>query len=360
MRRYLKTCALLLISCLSLATGFCQDVAFSQFYDQPLLRNPGLAGVFTGNIRVSASYRNQWESVTIPYRTFSLSGEFKTPVNFVRDGYATFGLQLLRDVAGTSEFNTTQIMPSLTYGVSLSEYRNSYLSFGFMGGSMQQRFDQSKLVFNDQFIAGSNGSYSIAPASRQVINNTSVSYFDASIGLSYNGVFKNRRDDLYDIDYFIGAGLYHITMPEVSFFKGNIITLNRKFTANAGLSAPTSETDRFILYADYFKQFTRGLKPIGISTIQAGAMYSHEFDQQTLTLGMLYRMRDAVIPVIQLQWSQFMVGMSYDVNIDKLAVASQRRGGFELTLSYRDFLSSSRDARSKEERRQSSCPKFGR
>lgn len=359
MSRY-KMCFLLVTGCLSMVTAFAQDVGFSQFYEQPLLRNPGLAGVFTGNIRATASYRNQWESVTVPYRTVGLSAEFKTPVNFVRDGYATFGLQLLRDIAGDSKFSTMQIMPALTYGVSLSQDRNSYLSLGIMGGSLQQRFDQSKLQFNDQFVAGSNGMYSISPSSRQVFDNTSVNYLDASVGISYNGVFRNRRDDLYDIDYFIGAGLYHITMPEVSFFKGQIITLNRKFTANAGLSAPVSEFNRFILYADYFKQFNRQLKPVGISTIQAGAMLSLGFDEHTITFGGLYRMRDAIIPVVQVQWTQFMLGMSYDINIDKLAAASKYRGGFELTLSYRDFLNSSRDQRSREERRQSSCPRFGR
>jgi hypothetical protein len=50
--------------------NYAQDISFSQFYDQPLLRNPALAGIFTGDVRFTASYRNQWQSVTIPYRTF--------------------------------------------------------------------------------------------------------------------------------------------------------------------------------------------------------------------------------------------------------------------------------------------------
>ena len=50
-----------------------------------------------------------------------------------------------------------------------------------------------------------------------------------------------------------------------------------------------------------------------------------------------------------------MVGISYDINIDKLAVAAQNRGGFELTLSYSNFLN-----RRQNEKRQSLCPKFRR
>lgn len=351
MRECYKIFFLVLTVCLTVLKSFSQDVGFSQFYDQPLLRNPALAGIFTGDIRVTASYRNQWQSVTVPYRTFGLSTEVKFPVNIASDDNLTVGLQLLRDVAGTSQFSTTQILPAINYSLPLSRERNSYLSLAFMGGSMQQRFDPTKLVLNDQFIPGSNGSFSVLPYSRQTFDNTNVNYFDLSTGLSYNGVIKE------DIDYFVGAGLFHITKPKVGFFQNNMIVLNRKLAFNAGLSAPTSETDRFIFYADYFRQLSENFKPVKISTLQVGLMLSRDLfvggGEQTITGGVLYRMNDAIIPVIQLQQSKFMLGLSYDVNIDKLATAAQHRGGFELVLSYRDFLNSR-----KSERRQSLCPRF--
>src|SRR3954447_8811898 len=90
----------------SISSTYGQDVGFSQFYDQPLLRNPALAGIFTGDVRLVASYRNQWQSVTIPYRTFGLSAEVKLPAEFVADDNLTLGLQLVKDVAGTSNFST--------------------------------------------------------------------------------------------------------------------------------------------------------------------------------------------------------------------------------------------------------------
>lgn len=343
---------LLFIGCLCSFSASSQDVGFSQFYEQPLLRNPALAGIFTGDLRFTASYRNQWQSVTIPYRTFGLSSEVKMPINITQDDNLTLGLQLIRDVAGTSEFSTTQILPAVNYSFPLSRVRNSYLSVAFMGGSMQQRFDPTKLVMNDQFVSGSNGSFSILPSTQQVFNNTSVNYWDFSTGISYNGSIKEETD------YFVGVGLFHLTKPQVGFYDGNKITLNKKLAFNVGLSTPTSETDRFILYADYFKQYGDQWKPVGISTLQAGAMYSHDLwgdGERIITGGILYRMRDAIIPVIQLQYSKFMLGISYDINIDKLAAASQYRGGFELIISYRDFLN-----RNQTERRQAMCPRFSR
>ena len=52
-----------------------QDIHFSQFFETPLLRNPALAGIFSGDLRIQAVYRNQWNSVTVPYQTTSLNGE---------------------------------------------------------------------------------------------------------------------------------------------------------------------------------------------------------------------------------------------------------------------------------------------
>lgn len=354
MRLYYKPLLLLFIACQLVSTVFSQDVGFSQFYDQPLLRNPALAGIFTGDIRLTASYRNQWQSVTVPYRSFGLSSEIKMPANITPDDNVTIGLQLIRDIAGTSEFSTMQILPAVNYSLPLSAESNSYLSLAFMGGLMQQRFDPTKLVLNDQFLSGSNGSFSIQPFSRQVFNNTSVNYFDFSAGLSYNGVIRD------DIDYFIGVGMFHLTKPKVGFYEGNTITLNKKLALNIGLAAPTSETDQFIFYADYFKQFKERFTPVGISTFQTGIMFSHDLFvlgdiQQTITGGLLYRLNDAIIPVIQLQLSKLVIGASYDVNIDKLAVAARNRGGFELVISYRDFLNSNQ-----KERRQVLCPKFRR
>src|SRR5215217_7469837 len=84
----------LLVTCyLPLAA---QDIHFSQFFEAPLLRNPSLAGIFSGDYRVQAVYRDQWNSVTTAYKTVSLNGEYKMPVGNAND-FLTVGLQMLQD-----------------------------------------------------------------------------------------------------------------------------------------------------------------------------------------------------------------------------------------------------------------------
>ena len=56
---------IILFSCL-IFKSYGQDPHFSQFFEAPLLRNPSLAGIFEGDIRLQTVYRNQWQSVTKP------------------------------------------------------------------------------------------------------------------------------------------------------------------------------------------------------------------------------------------------------------------------------------------------------
>src|SRR5215213_11074879 len=126
---------------------FSQDIHFSQFFEAPLLRNPSLAGIFTGDIRVQTVYRDQWNSLTNAYKTFSINAEYKMPVGKGSDFFTT-GIQLLHDRAGTVSWVSTHVLPALNYHKSLKIEKNSYLSLGFMAGPVQRRFDRSKMTTN--------------------------------------------------------------------------------------------------------------------------------------------------------------------------------------------------------------------
>jgi hypothetical protein len=66
-----------------------------------------------------------------------------------------------------------------------------------------------------------------------------------------------------------------------------------------------------------------------------------EYDNEepaTFYVGSFLRWGDAVIPVVKMDFNHFSIGVSYDVNVSKLNVASNWRGGLELTASYKGFL----------------------
>src|ERR1700753_2567901 len=106
--------AVVLLSCLLLLTSASgQDIHFSQFFETPLLRNPALAGVFTGDYRIQTVFRDQWNSFSNAYRTGSLSGEYRWSAK--GNDFFTTGLEILYDKAGTAALETTEVMPALNY-----------------------------------------------------------------------------------------------------------------------------------------------------------------------------------------------------------------------------------------------------
>jgi len=320
----------LLIFFLPLA-GFAygQDINFSQFYELPLLRNPALAGIFQGDVRVTSAFRSQWQSVTVPYRTLALGVEYKKPMKRSND-FITIGLQLTNDIAGDSRLSRSQVFPVLNYHKSLDTEKDTYLSAGIMGGPVMQRFDPSKLSFDDQFV---NGSYSASNPTKQVFSNTGFTYWDAAAGINFSSTVGDN------IRYYFGVGLFHFTKPKVAFQEKYDIVLNPKWVVNAGLSVPAGDLGKVIVYGDYFMQG-------GSRQAQGGLLYSRDLAQtdeankMAFSIGAFYRWNDALMPVVKLDYHQFGIGFTYDVNISKLKTASQFRGAYELTLSYKAFRNS--------------------
>jgi type IX secretion system PorP/SprF family membrane protein len=321
----------------------CQDINFSQFYELPLLRNPALAGIFSGDYALAAAYRNQWQSVTTPYRTFALGIEYKKSIRQNSNDFFTIGLQTTNDVAGDSKLSRTQVFPVLNFHKSLNSEKDTYLSAGIMGGPVMQRFNPSQLAFDDQFV---NGAYSSTNPTKQVFTNTSSTYWDLTAGLTFSTVLGS------DSRFYLGAGMFHILKPKVAFQKQYDIVLNQKYVVNAGLSKPISDVNKIILYADYFMQG-------GARQVQGGVMLAHDFynddesHQVALTAGLFYRSRDALIPVVKLDYNKLGLGFNYDINISKLRTASQLRGSFEATLSYKGFRKSENSSLNKVR-----CPAF--
>lgn len=305
-----------------------QDLTFSQFYEQPMLRNPALAGVFKGDLRVTAVHRSQWQSVTVPFQTSSLGVEYKLPV-FNFNDFVTIGIQASHDIAGDIRLKRTQLLPVVNYHKSLSDDADDYISLAFMGGPIQSQFDPTQAKLDDQFV---NGTFSSNNATTQVFSRTGYSYWDASTGLTFSSGFG------YESRFFVGAGLFHFNKPKVNFFHENSETnVERKWVVNGGISTALSDNNRLLCFADYFRQG-------GNRQFLGGALYEtdliqyDENDNVSFAIGGFYRWNDAFVPTLRVTMHQWQAGLSYDVNVSKLKTASQMRGGFELTASYRGFL----------------------
>ena len=323
-----KITNLLLFALCSSQLAFCQDFTFSQFYEQPLLRNPSLAGLFNGDIRVSLAYRDQWGSVTVPFRTSSLSIEHKIPLGDSHD-IITIGSQMSVDAAGDIRLKRTQFLPAINFHKSLNDEKDTYLSLAFMGGPVSSQFDASQLKLGDQFVGGG---YSASNPTAQPITNNSYSYWDLTTGLSFSTVFQNKTR------FYLAAGLAHFTKPTIkSLTLTDASFIAPKFTLNIGTNAMVGERGHMIAFADYFTQNGNHQFLGGVLLGLDLDSYNNE-ESTSFYLGSFLRWGDALIPVIKLDFNHISIGISYDVNVSKLKVVSNWRGGLELTASYHGFL----------------------
>ena len=324
--------------------GNAQDIHFSQFTETPILRNPALAGLFSGDLRIQAVYRNQWNSVTTPYQTSAIDGEYKLPVGNGND-FLTFGGAILYDKAGTISLTATHVLPVLNFHKSLSAERNMYLSAGFAAGIVQRSLDWSKITTNSQY----NGvGYDPTLSTGESFLNNNYLYFDGSAGLSFNTQIGENPDN----NMFIGAAYHHFNKSaNTSFFNSPDVQLIPKVVFSGGVRMSVNDYAYVTFNGDYSAQGPS-------KELIAGMIYSVKLDDPTephyvISGGGFLRWNDSFIPIVKIEVSPLSFALSYDVNMSSLKAASQSRGGFELSLTYQKFVN--RDNSSREAVR---CPRF--
>ena len=181
--------------------------------------------------------------------------------------------------------------------------------------------DISKLTFESML--QQNG---FTGQSGEVLNNgNNQNYLDMNAGLLFSGSSNGENN------YYLGASMYHINKPKVSF-KDQNWNLNGRFTIHGGGTFPI--TDVLNVNTSFIYQ----MQDKASETIIGGALgFNANGDQDNPTnvyLGTWMRLNDAVIPYIGLEFSGFRIGASYDVNISSLKAATNNRGGSEFSIIY--------------------------
>jgi len=326
--------SLLLIS--TVLPALAQDPHFSQFYEAPLLRNPSLAGIFRGDLRVQGLYRDQWNSFTNAYRTGSLNAEMRHPIGR-RNDFVTTALQVVYDKAGDAALTTTQLLPVLNYHKSLNDDRNMYLSLGFMGGWIQKRLDRTKMTTNNQY--DGNG-YNPSLPDGEPFADFRQGYWDGSVGMSFSSNLRYNENNTF----FIGAAYHHFNRPKNSFYQNPSIGLEPKWVFSGGIKLQINEPAFFNIQADYSRQ-GQGSEVVGGALLGYHLGTDAEAPKYTVYAGAFLRWKDALIPVVKMDFGPMSLSLSYDVNVSSLKTASLGRGGTELSLSWTGFLENRNSSR---------------
>ncbi len=335
--RSLACTAILVLSCF---IGSAQDPNFSQFFASPLTLNPAFTGKFNGLVRVAGNYRNQWPTINNAFTTGTVSLDMGILKNSLPE-MDQFGLGVMAfsDRGGNGILQNNYLTMSTSYHKALDEDGYNQFGLGFQGTYVNKRLDRSSFKFEDML--RSDGFTGIT---QETFSGTSlsVSYFDLAAGFLYNGTTNG------DNNVYAGLSMYHITKPKEVFQRGEYFIAPR-YTLSAGARFPLGEFNAINVSGNFSHEANaKNLVIGGAYELNVGA---DPVSPTNLYLGSWYRWNDAVIPYIGLEFGEFHIGASYDVNISQLRPGSNTRGGAEISLIY---IRQPRDR----ELRKLNCPKF--
>lgn len=295
-----------------------QDIHWSQFNDNQLFQNPGNAGHFNGDYRFVANYRDQWRSVTVPFSTISFSADTR----LYNNKNVGFGLLFFHDVVGDGKLRTVEVQGNASYLLKITKDSMHTLRPGINFGMNHRQVNWDQFSFDNQF----NGYiYDPSLPTNEIYMADRKTNFSFGIGTIYE-YYKNKRQKIT-----AGIGFYNLNRPNQGFYGQNIPRDIRMNLFAKGLYKLDIDWDLVpainVSIQGKYREIIFG-SSLKYTLVDKAGTY------RALYAGLWYRNRDAGYISVGMDYQDWFVGLSYDVNFSKLVPASNARGGFEIAARY--------------------------
>lgn len=345
-------------SLLLLAT-FCvvqaQDIHFSQFYSSPLTLNPAMTGNIAENYRLAVTYRNQWASIPAPYSTVAASFDVSLLGCKLKTDHVGLGIAVFNDRSGDGQLNDLSALLSAAYHKALDRDRRFVLSAGGQAGYKRKSVNINGLLFESQ-INESDLTFDPSMPNGEPFNGDKISYLDIRAGGMFTAAINQQAN------FYLGGSYYHFTKPQESFLDQTQIPDNTDIRLNP----------RTVIHGGGSFQLTNNLSlsPSMLVMLQTasreitfGTAFGYHFNQDSryrqssynssgIYVGAWYRVQDAVILLLGVDYNSIKFGFSYDVNVSNLREATLNQGAVELSLTFANPLSECK------KRTPTYCPRF--
>lgn len=330
-------CGLKPVACIALLAlrmfASAQDIHFSQFHLAPLTLNPALAGAIGDDHRFTATYRDQWSSIDVPFTTYAASYDLPLMRGKMNGRYLGVGAHAYQDKAGTSGFGTLNAGASIAYDLKLSRFGD--IAFGLQGAYGQRSADLSGLSWDSQY-TGSNFDPALPTGEAAFVQRRT--YVDLAAGILWRHIIAGS-------EMAFGAAVHHPHQPDVSLLEAGSDPLPMRISVHGEAEFETGEwlwTPRFLFHKQGgAMEATFGAmaeRRLGVSSRFTDARTENSFQ-----FGCLYRWQDAIIPMMLFDYHRFLsIGVSYDVNISRLQAQTSYQGGLEVALVYHGAFSDQR------------------
>jgi type IX secretion system PorP/SprF family membrane protein len=304
-----------------------QDIHFSQFHKNPLVINPANTGFYNGNHRAGISYKTQWSSISVPYKTYAAFYDALVLRDKWKKDKFGAGIVFISDKAGDTKMGLFKALVSLSYTKLLTE-QNAYL-FGIQGGYAQQSVNLSNSTWDEQF----NGRiYDPNLPSNELQYDASFSYVDINSGVGWvyrpGGNFQSST----------GVSLHHINQPKVQYSSTPQSGLYRKIVVHNTTEIYANNENRsfepgfiFTKQGPHKEIIAGGMVRL---KLREKSLYTGLVDETSFSFGAYYRFADALIFATRLNYRNLELNLTYDFNVSRAIKITNSRGGLELSLIY--------------------------
>ncbi len=282
-----------------------QEPNFSQYMFYGMIQNPGVAGNESA-VNITGANRIQWtgfgkeEGQTVAPVTYFLAADM--PIKVLKGGV---GLVISQDAIGHEK----------TTAVKLGYANQRNAGFGKLGIGAQVEFNNRNIDFSKLTPANDD------PLLNQLSAKESDMLIDFSLGLFYR----------VPGSYYLGFSGLHLVQT-----KGKPLVE----TAGGSLSMKLDRT--FLLTGGYEFNFARNpdyqfipsaILQTNLSTLRLDVNAMLKF-KEAFWGGLGYRLGESVIVLVGVQYKDFRIGYSYDININGLGL-SAFGGTHEIMLNYK-------------------------
>lgn len=267
------------------------------------------------------TYRSQWSKIAPGYVTNAIGYDRQIYIN---NENLSGGVNVVYDNSGINSLAILKASLSAAYHKVINKHT---ISIGIQGGYVTKSFDRGKLTFPDQFNNSTGYFDQKLPTADEDINDKN-SFADFNAGISWRRKFGK-------ITPWIGFALFHINKPDDAFFAGKnklpvrkVITVSNKWELSESV---------------YVMPQVLFMEQVKANDVVAGSTVALKMDANASKLNAVYAgvfarnltgKTNAIILTAGLSYSNFDAGLSYDINISPLNVATSKSGAFELSLIY--------------------------
>lgn len=330
------TMVMLMLSTLS-GISNAQDFHYSQFYNAPLHLNPALTGIFRGDIRAMGNYKSQWTDVPVDYKTVTLAVDKKFMKVSSDDGFFSGGVAFNYDRAGDSKLTWANLDLNLSYTKVFSP--KVIVSVGGKAALIQRSFDQGNLRYNNQFDEA-RGVLDINLPNNENFNTDGHLFPDFSLGVNLR-LQPKQTDELIDRNnrrtkLDLGVALHHIFTPDQAFYDNIAVPLERRlspYVTGTLQVLPIVDVVGAITYQNQGSFYDELVMMLG------GKVWVKNTLSKRISLmaGMGLRrdkIQDAYWPTFEVTYNDLNVGLNYDFNTSQFDIATENKGGMELSVRY--------------------------